>query len=121
MARIEITAESSAQGYWIHIDTTPVPMTNGFGSVVVPPGQHLLHWSMLGKAGDTVSVTVTEGDQVLAAIIKDPIPAGWETGGGVEPFSTRSVAVAATLFAAGDRQPPKGWSVGRASQNAGGA
>lgn len=114
MARLEITAQSDAQGYWINVDKARVPMENGFGSIVVPPGRRLLYWGMFGKSGDTLSLEVTEGGVVLAKIVDDPIPGGWETGGGVQPIQVGAAAGARS--ATDDEALPTGWSIGAAAR-----
>ena len=86
MARIEITAETDAKLYWIAVDDQDVDMRNGFGSIAVPAGKHMLHWGMHGAAGNTLSVRVTHNDSVLVEVDKDPIPDGWDRGGGLARF-----------------------------------
>jgi hypothetical protein len=87
MARIEITAKSTAKTYWIAVDDQDVDMRNDFGSVTVPSGDHFIYWGMYGAPGDKLEIEVKAGTAVLTTVPPNAIPNGWSVGGGVKPFS----------------------------------
>jgi hypothetical protein len=86
MARIEITAKSDAESYWVAIDGHDVAITNGVGQDDLKPGKHMLYWGLQGAAGNKLSITLQEGPTVICLVKESRIPKDEELGGGLKRF-----------------------------------
>ncbi len=81
-----LVSKSKLESFWVSVDDLDVDVINGTGSVQLDSGPHVLVWWMLGEAGGSVGIELSDAGRVVAKVKESKVPSGEMMGAGTLRF-----------------------------------